>query len=164
MKVTRILALLLTCVLILSLASCGMKSYSRLGLSFEIPAGYEEKAIAHVDMAYGDDTSFIVFNKYTSSELSLIGVSATDVKAYTEYFLEKSEIGVEDVTYSSDGARATFEYVVGDPENTDVYYYYSVLILRGADCIWAVQMACYADLMYDYASEFETWARNIRAN
>ena len=154
----------LIAVLAMALASCGTSSYSRLGISFEIPSRFEEKAVAGAKMAFGDDESFIVFNKYTETELASIGVENLDVKEYTEYFLEKSQIGVEDVVYDTSGLRAAFTYVVSDPEVKDVYYFYSVVILKGTGCIWAVQMACYADLMYEYMPEFEKWAASLKAD
>ncbi len=156
--------IILIAVLAVSLSSCGLVGYSRLGISFEIPRSFEEKAVAGAKMAFGDDKSFIVFNKYTETELSAIGISELDVKAYTEYFLEKSELGVEEVGYDTAGTRAAFSYVVGDPEVENLYYYYSVTILKGTGCIWAVQMACYADLMYEYMPEFDKWAASLKAD
>ena len=156
----KAIALVILAALSLSLASCGMKEYSRLGISFKIPSGYEEKAISGAKMAFGDDESFIVFNKYTAGELSAIGLGL-GVREYTERFLEQTKIGVDDPTYNASETRAEFSYVVKDPDNDSTYYYYYVLILKGDNCIWAVQMACYADLIYKYEDKFVDWAEDI---
>ena len=162
MKITlaKLLTLTLTLVLILSmLTSCGMKSYSRLGISFELPADFEERAVAGALMAFGNDEAFVVFNKYTLGDLSKLGLSTLDVQNYTEKLLETTElVDTVEPTYSATGQRAVFSYVVQDPEVTDLYYYYYTTVIQGTGCIWTIQMACYDVISYEYEADFVKWA------
>ena len=157
-----VILILCTALLCAALTSCGMVQYSRLGISFELPRDFEERANAGALMAFGSDEAFIVFNKYTLTELAVAGLSSLDIQAFTENFLEKSELS-ETVApaYSASGDRAEFDYIVEDPEVPTTYYYYYAVIINGADCIWAVQMACYAPLAAEYESEFEKWAESL---
>ena len=157
------LALMLA-LLLAALTSCGMAQYSRLGISFELPRDFEERANAGALMAFGNDEAFIVFNKYTAAELSLAGLTL-DVSSFTENFLEKTELSSSvEPTYNATGDRAEFDYIVEDPEVLDVYYYYYAVIIKGTGCIWAVQMACYAPLIDEYQPEFEKWAKSLKAD
>ena len=157
-----VILVLSAALLCTALSSCGMSRYSRLGISFEIPASFEERANADALMAFGSDEAFIVFNKYTLSELAVAGLSSLDVRAFTENFLEKSELSDSvSPTYNASGDRAEFDYIVEDPEVPTTYYYYYAVIINGADCIWAVQMACYAPLAAEYEPKFEKWAESL---
>jgi len=155
------LALILLAACLLSLASCTEREYSRLGISFKIPSSFKEKAVAGAKMAFGDDEAFIVFNKFDKAMLGGLGLSPDDVKGYTDYFLEKSELLCEPV-YNASLTGASFSYVVEDPEDLQTYYYYYVVILKGTDCIWAVQMACYDALAYEYIPKFKSWEASLR--
>ena len=167
MKNTAIKFIILTLTLALLLAaltSCGVTQYSRLGISFEIPSDFEERANAGALMAFGNDEAFIVFNKYTTAELALAGLTL-DVAAFTENFLEKTELSSSvEPTYNATGDRAVFDYIVEDPEVLDTYYYYYAVILKGTDCIFAVQMACYAPIAAEYEPKFEKWAKSLKAD
>ena len=158
----RVLALvILSALMLLSLASCGSVKYSKLGISFEIPRRFEPRALAGASFAYGDDESFIVFTRRTRSELQAGGLSELDVAEFTDRFL--TDNGMKDaieVDYSTD--RAEFGYVVTDPDNEEVYYYYYTIVLKGSDCIWIVQMACYEALADKYVPEFYKWAESIK--
>lgn len=158
----RVLALvILSALMLLSLASCGSVKYSKLGISFEIPRRFEQRALAGASFAYGDDESFIVFTRRTRSELQAGGLSELDVAEFTDRFL--TDNGMKDaieVDYSTD--RAEFGYVVTDPDNEEVYYYYYTIVLKGSDCIWIVQMACYEALTDKYVPEFYKWAESIK--
>ena len=160
-----VILVLCTALLCAALTSCGMVQYSRLGISFELPRDFEERANAGALMAFGSDEAFIVFNKYTLTELAVAGLSSLDIQAFTENFLEKSELS-ETVApaYSASGDRAELDYIVEDPEVPTTYYYYYAVIINGADCIWAVQMACYAELSTKYAPQFEKWAQSLKAD
>ena len=163
---TKLLILAVSIILPISmLASCGMQSYSRLGISFEIPSKYEERAVAGALMAFGDEESFIVFNKYSLADLSKLGLSTLDVQNYTEKILESTEI-TESVepSYSASGKRADFSYIVQDPETTDLYYYYYTVVMQGSGSIWVVQMACYEPLAYEYGTKFAKWASSLKAD
>lgn len=147
-------------LLLLSLTACGTAKYSKLGISFEIPSRFEPRAIAGAAFAYGDDEAFIVFTRRTRSEILANGLSELNVSEFTDRFLTSS--GMKDaveVNYTTD--RAEFGYVVADPENNDVYYYYYTVVMKGNDCIWIVQMACYEALADKYASEFDKWVASI---
>ncbi len=161
----KFVTLILTAALLSAvLSSCGMAQYSRLGISFEIPRNFEERANASALMAFGSDEAFIVFNKYIQSDLALAGLDL-DVQSFTENFLEKSELSeAVEPTYNASGSRAEFDYIVEDPEVTETYYYYYAVILKGSDCIWAVQMACYAPLAAEYEPEFEKWASSLKTD
>ena len=161
----KFVILVLTLALLsVALTSCGMAQYSRLGISFEIPSNFEERANAGALMAFGNDEAFIVFNKYTAAELSLAGLTL-DVPSFTENFLEKTELSDSvEPTYNAAGDRAVFDYIVEDPEVLDTYYYYYAVIIKGTDCIFAVQMACYAPLVSEYQPEFEKWAKSLKAD
>lgn len=150
----------LALLLLFSLSACGSVKYSKLGISFEIPKRFEPRAIAGAAFAYGDDESFIVFTRRTRSELLAGGLSEINVSEFTDRFL--TENGMKDaveVNYTTD--RAEFGYVVADPENNDVYYYYYTVVMKGDDCIWIVQMACYEALADKYAPEFDEWVASI---
>ena len=153
-------ALLVTVIALLSLSACGTTVYSKPGISFEIPSRFEPRAIAGAAFAYGDDESFIVFTKRTKSELAMNGLSELDVPGFTEYFLETSEMK-DSVEVNYGVGSAEFSYIVGDPENEEVYYYYYTVIMRGTDCIWIAQMACYEPLASEYIPEFSKWAASI---
>jgi hypothetical protein len=157
----RALALMiLTAILLLTLTSCGSVKYSRLGISFEIPRRFEPRALAGATFAYGDDEAFIVFTRRTQSELLAGGLSELNVAEFTDRFL--SDNGMKDaveVDYSTD--RAEFGYVVADPDNEAVYYYYYTVVFKGKDCIWIAQMACYEALADKYIPEFDKWAGSI---
>ena len=159
----KLVTLVLTVALMGALlVSCGTSRYSRLGISFEIPRNFEERANPDALMAFGSDEAFIVFNKYTAADLALAGLSELDVQGFTENFLEKSELSeTVEPTYNATGDRAEFDYIVEDPEVPETYYYYYAVILEGADCIWAVQMACYAPLAAEYEPKFEKWASSL---
>lgn len=160
-----ITVILAVALLVSALSSCGTRRYSRLGISFEIPKSFEERATAGALMAFGDDESFIVFNKYTMAELALSGLSSLDVQNYTEHFIEVSELSDSvNPVYSAAGDRAEFDYIVQDPEVLTTYYYYYAVIMNGKNCIWAVQMACYAELSAEYRPEFEKWAASLKAD
>ena len=157
----KILSLILTLLLALSLTACGTAKYSKLGISFEIPKSFEPRAVAGALFAYGDDESFIVFTRRTASELSSLGISGLDVPAFTDRFLTDSGMkDVVEVEYSTN--RAEFDYVVEDPDSENLYYYYETIVLKGKDCIWIVQMACYEALANEYYSEFDKWAASIK--
>ena len=151
---------ILTLLLAFSCIACGTKSYSKSGISFDIPSRFEPRAVVGADFAYGDDESFIVFNKRTRSQLMANGLSELNVTEFTDRFLTES--GMKDaieVYYSTD--RAEFGYVVEDPDVAELYYYYYTVILKGNDCIWIVQMACYEALADKYVYEFDKWAASI---
>jgi hypothetical protein len=153
-------ALLVAVILALTLASCGTTVYKKQGITFELPSSFEQRAIENALYAYGDDESFIVFTKRTKSELAMNGLSELDVPGFTEYFLETSEMK-DSVEVNYGVGSAEFRYIVGDPENEEVYSYYYTVIMRGTDCIWIAQMACYEPLASEYIPEFSKWAASI---
>lgn len=144
----------------LALVSCGTTVYDKPGITFEIPSRFEQQAIDKALYAYGDDESFIVFNKRTRAELLADGLSVLDVAEFADRIL--TEAGMKDtVQVVGDADRVEFSYIVADSDNADVYFYYYTLVLRGSDCIWIVQMSCYEPLTDKYVSEFEKWASSI---
>lgn len=152
--------LILILIFSLALASCGTTVYDKPGITFEIPSRFEQRAIERALYAYGDDESFIVFNKRTRGELLADGLSELDVAEFADRFL--AEAGMKDtVQVVGDADRVEFSYIVADPDNADVYFYYYTLVLRGSDCIWIVQMSCYEPLTDKYVPEFEKWASSI---
>lgn len=160
-KARWITLLILTLILAFSLTACGTAAYSKAGISFEIPKSFEPRAVVGADFAYGSDEAFIVFNKRTRSELEAGGLSELDVAEFTDRFLTENEMkdAVEVKQYAD---RVEFDYVVGDPENEEVFYYYYTIVMRGTDCIWIIQMACYEALAPEYAPEFDKWAASIK--
>ena len=156
----RISLMLLAVLLLISLAACGNTRYSKLGISFEIPSRLEPRAVAGAVFAYGDGESFIVFTRRTRAELSANGLSEINVSEFTDRFLTESGMKDSiDVSYSTD--RAEFSYVVEDPEEADLYYYYYTVIMKGNDCIWIVQMSTYDALADKYTPDFKKWAASI---
>ena len=157
---TRALILTLTLGLLLTLAACGSTKYTKLGVSFEIPSRLEPRAVAGAAFAYGDEESFIVFTRKTKSELEASGLSSLDVAEFTDRFLTESAMkDAVEVEYST--GRAEFGYVVEDPDNMDLYYYYHTVVMKGSDCIWIIQMSTYEALADKYIPEFEKWAASI---
>lgn len=161
-KAIRITLLILTLILAFSLTACGTASYSKAGIYFEIPKSFEPRAVVGADFAYGSDEAFIVFNKRTRSELQADGLSELDVAEFTDRFLTENEMkDAVEVQHFTD--RVEFSYVVGDPDNEEVFYYYYTIVMKGTDCIWIIQMACYEAVAYEYAPEFDKWAASIKA-
>ncbi len=159
----RFFPMLLALILIvaLALASCGTTRYEKQGISFELPSRFEQRAIANALYAYGDDESYIVFNKHTKSALALQGISTLDVADFVDHALTKN--GMKDsVQVEYDVDRAEFSYIAADAEAEGVLYYCYSLVIRGTDCIWMIQMFCYASLSSEYVPEFEKWAASIK--
>ena len=160
MKKTYFLFLILILISGFALASCGTTVYEKPGITFELPSRFEQQAIDKALYAYGDDESFVVFNKRTRAELLADGLSVLDVVEFADRIL--AEAGMQDTAQVvGDADRVEFSYIVADPDNADVYFYYYTLVLRGSDCIWIVQMSCYEPLTDKYVSEFEKWASSI---
>ena len=158
----RFFPMLLALILIvaLALASCGTTRYEKQGISFELPSRFEQRAIANALYAYGDDESYIVFNKHTKSALALQGISTLDVADFVDHALTKN--GMKDsVQVEYDVDRAEFSYIAADADAEGVLYYCRSLVIKGTDCIWMIQMFCYASLSSDYIPEFEKWAASI---
>ena len=159
----RFFPMLLALILIvaLALASCSTTRYEKQGISFELPSRFEQRAIANALYAYGDDESYIVFNKHTKSALALQGISTLDVAEFVDHALTKN--GMKDsVQVEYDVDRAEFSYIAADVEAEGVLYYCYSLVIRGTDCIWMIQMFCYASLSSEYVPEFEKWAASIK--
>ena len=159
----RFFPMLLALILIVALAlvSCGTTRYEKQGISFELPSRFEQRAIANALYAYGDDESYIVFNKHTKSALALQGISTLDVAEFVDHALTKN--GMKDsVQVEYDVDRAEFSYIAADAEAEGVLYYCYSLVIRGTDCIWMIQMFCYASLSSEYVPEFEKWAASIK--
>jgi len=79
----------------------------------------------------------------------------------TDRFLTENEMkNAVEVKHFAD--RAEFDYVVGDPDNEEVFYYYYTIVMKGKDCIWIIQMGCYEAVAPEYASEFDKWAASIK--
>ena len=155
-----ILILTLTLGLLLTLTACGSTKYTKLGVTFEIPSRLEPRAVAGAAFAYGDDESFIVFTRRTKSELLASGLSELDVAEFTDRFLAESAMkDAVDVEYST--GRAEFSYVVEDPDNMELYYYYHTVVMKGADSIWIIQMSTYEALADKYIPKIEKWAASI---
>lgn len=153
-----LLALIL--ILSLTLVSCGTTRYEKQGISFELPSSFEQRAIENALYAYGDDEAYIVFNKHTKSALAAQGITTLDVAAFIDHAL--TENGMKDsveVEYGVD--RAEFSYIAADSDTEGLLYYCYSLAIRGTDCIWMVQMFCYASLASDYIPEFDKWAASI---
>jgi len=157
----RIVLSILTLILAFSLTACGTVTYTRAGISFEIPKSFEPRAVVGADFAYGGDEAFIIFNKRTRNELQAGGLSELDVAEFTDRFLTENEMkDAVEVKHFAD--RAEFDYVVGDPDNEEVFYYYYTIVMKGKDCIWIIQMGCYEAVAPEYASEFDKWAASIK--
>ena len=153
-------AALVAVILTLALASCGTTVYKKQGITFELPSSFEQRAIENALYAYGDDESYIVFNKHTRSALATQGITTLDVAEFVEHALDKN--GMTDaVEVEYDVDRAVFSYIAADSEVQDVLYYCYSLVIKGSDCIWMIQMFCYATLSSDYIPEFEKWAASI---
>ena len=160
MKKSFSIILILTLIFCLALTSCGTTLYEKPGITFELPSRFEQRSIEKALYAYGDDESFVVFNKRTRSELQANGLSVLDAAEFAARFLTQNEMS-DAVQVTGNADRAEFSYVVADPDNSEVYYYYYTLVLSGTDCLWIVQMACYEPLTAEYLPEFDKWARSI---
>ena len=160
-SVSRITAVLLVAVILaLTLASCGTTVYKKQGITFELPSSFEQRAIENALYAYGDDESYLVFNKHTKSALATQGITTLDVAEFVEHALDKNGMtDAVEVEYGVD--RAEFSYVAADSDAENVLYYCYSLVIKGSDCIWMIQMFCYATLSSDYIPEFEKWAASI---
>ena len=160
MKKTLPTLLILTLVVCLALVSCGTTRYEKPGISFELPSRFEQRTINNALYAYGDDESYVVFNKHTKSALAAQGISSLDVAEFVNHALTAN--GMQDsveVEYGVD--RAEFSYIAADADAQDVLYYCNSLVIKGSDCIWMVQMFCYYSLVSEYAPEFEKWGASI---
>ena len=160
MKKSLTMLLVFTLILCITLTSCGTTRYEKQGITFELPSSFEQRAIENALYAYGDDESYIVFNKHTKSALAAQGITTLDVTEFVDHALERNGMtdGVE-VEYGVD--RAEFGYIAADSEAENVLYYCYSLAIKGSDCIWMIQMFCYATLSSDYIPEFEKWAASI---
>lgn len=160
MKKSLLTLLVFTLILCIALTSCGTTVYKKQGITFELPSSFEQRAIENALYAYGDDESYIVFNKHTKSALATQGITTLDVAEFVEHALDKNGmIDAVDVEYGVD--RAVFSYIAADSEAENVLYYCYSLVIKGSDCIWMIQMFCYATLAADYIPEFEKWAASI---
>ena len=160
MRKSLAILLVFTLVFCLTLTSCGTTRYEKPGISFELPSRFEQRAIENALYAYGDDESYIVFNKHTKSALAMQGISSLDVAAFVDYALDKN--GMKDsVQVEYDVDRAEFSYVAADADAEDVLYYCRSLVIKGSDCIWVIQMFCYYSLASEYTTEFDKWEASI---
>ena len=160
MKKSLLTLLVFALILCIALTSCGTTVYKKQGITFELPSSFEQRAIENALYAYGDDESYIVFNKHTKSALATQGITTLDVAEFVEHALDKNGmIDAVDVEYGVD--RAVFSYIAADSEAENVLYYCYSLVIKGSDCIWMIQMFCYATLAADYIPEFEKWAASI---
>ena len=160
-SISKIIAAeLVAVILTLALVSCGTTVYKKQGITFELPSSFEQRAIENALYAYGDDESYIVFNKHTRSALATQGITTLDVAEFVEHALDKN--GMTDAVDVEHGVdRAEFSYIAADSEAENVLYYCYSLAIKGSDCIWMIQMFCYASLAADYIPEFEKWAASI---
>ena len=160
MKKSLLTLLIFTLILCIALTSCGTRKYEKQGITFELPSSFEQRAIENALYAYGDDESYIVFNKHTKSALAAQGITTLDVAEFVDHALERNGMtdGVE-VEYGVD--RAVFSYIVADSEVENVLYYCYSLVVKGTDCIWMIQMFCYETIASDYIPEFRKWAASI---
>lgn len=160
MKKSLLTLLVFTLILCTALTSCGTTVYKKQGITFELPSSFEQRAIENALYAYGDDESYIVFNKHTKSALATQGITTLDVAEFVEHALDENGMtDAVDVEYDVD--RAVFSYIAADSEVENVLYYCYSLVIKGSDCIWMIQMFCYATLSSDYIPEFEKWAASI---
>ena len=160
MKKSLLTLLVFALILCIALTSCGTTVYKKQGITFELPSSFEQRAIENALYAYGDDESYIVFNKHTKSALATQGITTLDVAEFVEHALDKNGMtDAVDVEYDVD--RAVFSYIAADSEAENVLYYCYSLAIKGSDCIWMIQMFCYATLSSDYIPEFEKWAASI---
>ena len=160
MRKSLSILLVLTLICCLALASCGTARYEKPGISFELPSRFEQREIENALYAYGDDESYIVFNKHTKSALATQGISTLDVAEFVDHAL--TENGMKDsVQVEYDVDRAEFSYIAADSDAEDVLYYCQSIVIKGSNCIWMVQMFCYYSLASEYAPEFEKWGASI---
>ena len=160
MKKSLPIILIFTLILSIALTSCGTTVYKKQGITFELPSSFELRAIPNALYAYGNDESYIVFNKHTKSALSAQGITTLDVAEFVDYALDRNGMtDAVEVEYGVD--RAEFSYMAADSEAENVLYYCYSLVIKGTDCIWMIQMFCYAGLTADYVPEFEKWAASI---
>ena len=160
MKKSLLTLLIFTLIFCITLTSCGTTRYEKQGITFEIPSRFEQRAIPNALYAYGDEESYIVFNKHTKSALSTQGITTLDVDEFVYYALDRNGMtDAVEVEYGVD--RAEFSYIAADSAAENVLYYCYSLVIKGTDCIWMIQMFCYATLADDYIPEFEKWAASI---
>ena len=160
MKKSLTMLLVFTLIFCITLTSCGATRYEKQGITFELPSSFEQRAIPNALYAYGDDESYIVFNKHTKSSLAAQGITTLDVDEFVDYALDRNGMtDAVEVEYGID--RAEFSYIAADSEAENVLYYCYSLVIKGTDCIWMIQMFCYATLADDYIPEFEKWAASI---
>ncbi len=160
MKKSLPILLVFTLIFCITLTSCGTTRYEKQGISFELPSRFEQRAIENALYAYGDDESYIVFNKHTKSALAVQGITTLDVAEFVDHALTENGMNeAVEVEYGVD--RAEFSYIAADADAEGVLYYCRSLVIKGTDCIWMIQMFCYASLSSDYIPEFEKWAASI---
>ena len=160
MKKSLTMLLVFTLIFCITLTSCGTTRYEKQGITFAIPSRFEQCAIPNTLYAYGDEESYIVFNKHTKSALSTQGIATLDVDEFVDYALDRNGMtDAVEVEYGVD--RAEFSYIAADSAAENVLYYCYSLVIKGTDCIWMIQMFCYATLADDYIPEFEKWAASI---
>ena len=115
MKKSLPMLLVFTLIFCITLTSCGTTRYEKQGISFELPSRFEQRAIENALYAYGDDESYIVFNKHTKSALALQGISTLDVAEFVDHALTENGMNeAVEVEYGVD--RAEFSYIAADAD------------------------------------------------
>ncbi len=134
--VARILAALLAAVMLVSLVSCGSKTYEEDGFSITLNGFVRQELEGYVATygKIGGDYAVLVSNE-DHVTYEALGYGIMSPREYAEYFVETNELDSEIV--EQDG-QVTFEYTAsGDKKE----YNYLVYIFSGKDAYWVVQFA-----------------------
>ena len=176
MILKRILTLLLSALLILSLVGCGEDTslvrheHEEIGITLALPKSFtyepygqrgvyatytNEKGNCAVLLLYFDNAT-LLSNEKLEGDISL--------ENYIDYTL-KDYHGVDgiDVSYSSSGTTATFSLASAESENEEPQFVYFTVI-KGERGIYVTQMICSATDSEIYREEFVRWSKEIKVN